>query len=408
MKVKKIILILFVAGILQFAFVMTAEAYYWMLPFIPPSPPLPYIAEADHFSGPASVQMILNTCPDVSSRNFHSQSDIYNSILLHNTEPTQWFSDPKGVEGVLEDVALSPCGNWIDYSHTNKSIVLGKILYYLKTQKYLTPVSISSNEHWVTVFGYQTDVEPTSSNLTVTLLDIYFYDPLPGNPSTCWKSGTVWSSNADYWGVPINKPGSSWHNKYIAVIEPPEISINVKVKKWILEGPILPIERIERYVYRWLEYVREKKLARGPFEVLLKDVKIEKPTLIKAAKYSYYLVPFKDRHMAAIFNAYDGSFEEFRYFQKPQKYVLDRAVIKSNLSEILRNYKAEVVEISGITPRYDPKEAPTARFSPSWEVHIILKDSVGKDYKVQLIMNASGNIIRGMDRLAEMRMQKKK
>lgn len=407
MKIKHIFLISLVAGILQLTFTTTAVAYYLMLPITPPNPPFTYTAEADHYSGPACVQMILNSCPDIAARHFHYQDDIYNSILLHNVEPSLWFSDPKGIEDALEDPVLSPCGNWIDYSNTNKNYVLGKMLYYMKTQNYLTPVLIGNNEHWVTIFGYQTNVEPSSSSSTVTLLDIYFYDPLPGNPSTCWKSGTIWLSNSDYWGVPLNKSGSSWHNKYIAVIEPPEISIKVKVPKWVLEGPILPIERIERYFYRWLKYVRERKLARGPFEVLRKDVKIEKPILVKAAKYSYYLIPFEDHRLVAIFNAYNGSFEEFRYFQKPQRIVLDPKTIKSNLSEILRTYKAKAIKMSILIPRYDPELALAGRFSLTWEVHTLVRDARGKDHKLPIFMNSAGQIIKGIEELEKVRRLKK-
>ena len=110
-------------------------------------------------------------------------------------------------------------------------------------------------------------------------------------------------------GVPLNKPGSAWHNKYIAIIEPPKAKITVRAPKWLLKGNILPMEKIERNFSDWLRKAREIRLARKSFEVLKGDIRTEKPILVKADTYSYYLIPFKDSRLAAIFNAYDGSFE---------------------------------------------------------------------------------------------------
>lgn len=398
MKVKNIILKILVVGLLQLIFTTSAVAYSLLLPGYPCIPPLPYTAEADHYGGAACIQMIRNACPEPSARNYIGQDDIYNSILLHNAEPTMWFSDPSGVEGALEDPAFSPCGNWVDYSNTNKNYVLGKMLYWMRTQRYLSPISITSSEHWVTVIGYQTDVEPSSSG-SVTLLDIFFYDPNPGNPSSCWVSGTVWLSDAAYWGVPHNKPGSSWHNKYIAIIEPPKAKPSVKVHEWILRGRILPVERIERYFYSWFEKIRKRKLARGPFEILRKDLKIEKPILVKTAKYSYYLIPFKDSRLAAIFNAYNGSFEEFRYFQNPQKYIVDPKTIHKSLRETIRAYKAEIIKISTPNLLYDPELALIGRFSLAWKVQAVVKDVRRKEHKLQISLNSAGQVIKGLEEL---------
>lgn len=408
MRTKKVFLMCLAVGIFYFLFFANAYAYFLMLPIMPPSPPFPYTAEKDHYSGPACVQMILNSCPDIAERNFHSQDDIYSSILAHNIEPSIWFSDPKGIEGALEDSIFSPCGNWVDYSNTDKNYVLGKMLYYLKAQQYLTPVSVGENERWVVVFGYETDVEPSSPSSSVTLLNVFYYDPIPGSQAYGWKSGTAWLNTVDCWGVPLNKPGSSWHNKYIAVIEPPEVSIKVIVRRWVLKGRILPLERIEQYFRRWLNYVRQKELARGPFEILSKDVKAEKPILVKTPKYSYYLVPFKDRRLAAIFNAYDGSFEEFRYFQKPRRYTVDRKIIKNRLSDILRTYKAEVTEIQAPSPLYDPELALAGRFSPTWQVQAIVKDARGISHKLLISVDDAGKVVRGLKKIKEVLVPKRK
>ncbi|MHC4533046.1 MAG: hypothetical protein ACYS6K_03760 [Planctomycetota bacterium] len=392
-----------VVGLILLTFTTNAfAAYSLILPDTPCTPPLPYIAEADHYSGPACVQMALNACPTLSGRHYNSQNDIYSSILLHNAEPADWFSDPSGIRGALHDPVFSPCGNWIDYSNTDKNYVLGKMLYYMKEVGYLTPVSIGSNERWITVFGYQTDVEPPYSG-PVTLQNIFFYDPLPGNPSTVGVvSGTIWLSDAEYWGVPHNKSGSSWHNKYIAIIEPPGAIIRIRVPRWILEGQILPVVRIKRYFNRWVKEMIEGELARGPLKILQKDVRIEEPILIKTDTYSYYLIPFEDRRLSAIFNAYNGSFEEFRYFKRPQKIILEPKTIVSRLSKILRLRGAEGIMIgTWPTPelRYDPELALVGRFSPTWKVKATVKDAKGKVHKLPISLDSAGLVIQGLDEL---------
>lgn len=394
-----------VVGLILLTFTTNAFASYSLiLPDAPCTPPLPYVAEADHYSGPACVQMALNACPNLSGRHYNSQGDIYSSILLHNAETADWFSDPSGIRGALHDPVFSPCGNWVDYSNTDKNYVLGKMLYYMKTLRYLVPMSIGSSERWITVFGYQTNVEPPYSG-PVTLQNIFFYDPLPGNPSVVGVvSGTVWLSDTEYWGVHHNKPGSSWHNKYIAIIEPPGAIIRIRVPRWILQGRILPVVRIKRYFNGWIKEMIEGELARGPLKILQKDVRIEEPILIKTAKYSYYLIPFEDRRLAAIFNAYNGSFEEFRYFQRPQNVIVDPNVIVSGLSKTLRSRGAEGIKIrTWPTPelQYDPGLAPVGRFSPTWEVRATIKDAKGKIRRLPIFLDSAGQVIKGLEELKE-------
>lgn len=399
MKFKHIFLTSLVVVLLHFVSPTACEAYSLMLPTTPCSPVLPYMADADHYSGPACIQMIFNCCPHVGSRHLHAQADLYSLILLHNTEPTAWFSDPNGIRGTLMDSTIPRCGNWVDLSNTNKTTVLGQMLYYMKAG-YFTPVSIGASEHWVTVIGYHTDVEPAAPSSTVTLLNIFFYDPLPGNPTpSAWVTGTLWVNGSDYWGVPHSKPGSSWDNKYIAVIEPPEVRIRVRVAEWIRDGRILPIENIQKSFDRWIRYAREKELARGPFEILNKPLRIERPILVKANEYSYYLVPFTDQRLVAIFNAYTGQFEEFRQFKLRQKYILNREEIYGRIKESLHIYRVSNIEMGKAEFRYNPKEAQTGRFSPTWQVQTQLRDYLGRPREVAMVVNSGGQIIKGLEKL---------
>jgi len=124
------------------------------------------------------------------------------------------------------------------------------------------------------------------------------------------------------------------------------------------------------------------------------------------AKYSYYLVPFKDRRLAAIFNAYDGSFEGFRYFQHPQRYVVNSETIRSRLSKALGAYEAETIEISRPELRYDPELILADRFSPTWEIHAVARDARGVVRKLPISANLAGRVIRGLEELKEIARQK--
>lgn len=182
--------------------------------------------------------------------------------------------------------------------------------------------------------------------------------------------------------------------------------MRIKVLKWILRGRILSIREIERYFYRWIEQMIKGELVRGPFKILQNDVRIEEPILIKTAEYSYYLILFKDRRLAAILNAYNGSFEEFRYFQQPQKVIVDPNVIVSGLSKTLRSYGVEGIKIgTWPTPelRYDPKLAIVGRFSPTWEVQATVKDAKGRIRELPIFLDSAGQVIKGLEGLEEAR-----
>ena len=380
-----------VACSLQLGVVPRAAGYSLLLPDVAVGAcesftGLPYTALADHYTGPACIQMALNACPTVADRACHTQANLYSKVLLHNSEPTTWFSDPDGIEGTLEDPTLSPCGNWIDYSNTDKAIVLGKVLYYMRTQRYLTPVSIGTGERWVNVIGYETDVEPPFSG-SVTLQNIFFYDPLPGNPSLGWVSGNTWlgvtPGSTGYWSAPHNKPGSSWHNKYIAVIEPPEAKIKVIIPRWRVRPRILPPDEVLDSVYRWLERVRERELARREFELLNRDLKVHKPLLVKG-EHPYYLVRFGDDRLAAVFNAADGSFEELRLFDKPQAGIKSVVEVGRELEASLARSGVEILEAGEPQLVYDPQVSSVGRTAPVWRIEADVRDAYGKQRATKL------------------------
>ena len=108
---------------------------------------------------------------------------------------------------------------------------------------------------------------------------------------------------------------------------------------------------------------------------------------------------FKNSRLVAIFNAYKGSFEELRYFKRPQKYIVDPKTIHKSLRETIRAYKAEIIKISTPNLLYDPELALIGRFSPAWKVQAVVKDVRRKEHKLQISLNSAGQVIKGLEEL---------
>lgn len=392
-----------VAVVLQSVIASPALAFYWydfLLPETPSAPPLPYLAKngMDHYSGPACVQMALNACPNPLSRGYHSQDDIYASIMAHNAEPTAWFSNPIGMRGALEDPMFSGCGYWLDKSSTDKHAVLGKVLSWMRLYEYLTPVSIGKNEHWVVIFGCRTDLPSDiwPFGQVVLVHSLLFYDPLAADgPSAFNMVGTgVWLNDAAYWGGPHKKPGSGWHNKYLAVIDPPG-QIQLAAEPLLREGPILPAEEISERFRVWVDEMRGTDIAEH-YPEAFGDMGAVRPADVDAGDYVYYIVSSDDQRTAVIFNAYDASFEEMRYSPQPHQMIADQGLAREALSEALLILGVEVLDISTPTLHYDPELAPIRRFTPVWKAQVVAQDDRG-GFETEVIMDYSGAVLSGLE-----------
>jgi hypothetical protein len=387
------------------------EAYELILPLPPvePVPALPYCAETDYYHGAACVQMVLNTCPD-GSGHYHSQQYLYQRIAIHNTEGTYWFSDPVGIRDTLMDSILSPCGTWVDISGPDKEVVMGKILYWMDKNNFLTPVSIGTSEYWIVIYGFETNQSPSNPselNPTVTLDKIYFYDTIPGCATIDGTvTGEVWMNETYYWKYPLNMPGSTWHDKFIAVLEPPKVNIQVKVPKRVLEGPILNQSQIKRNCTQMIEEMKKKKLTRESFQAFTEPPKIGKIFLVNAYnadnayEYKYYMVFFQNHCLIAIFNAYNGKFEEMRRFKGPQTYILDSNTIAQKVLKILASYKSKQFKILKSEFKYYPGMDPIGRFSPIWQVDVYPVEAYGKKNNLKIFFSHNGKYIKGLESLA--------
>ncbi len=390
------------------------SSYTLVLPKVAASPSLPYNGVADHHSGAASVQMALNACPVVAQRKYHSVATIHSTIQLYNGAsepqglPHGWFSDPGGIRGALEDPALKGCGHWVDFSDTDKLKVLGNVLYYMDTFNYLTPVSIGKSESWVVVYGFETAAKPSpGAPIDLSKTKIHYYEPASpaGSGGYGIISGTTWiqATWAGYWGNPLSKPGSAWDGKYIAVIEPPRETVEVFAPEWVRDGPILEAEEIHHFARAWLEAEKASAasaladqgggLGRGLFELLAEVEPGSMPLRVDAGEYSYYLVPFADPRLMAVFNAYDGSFEELRTSAEPRQTVLDPWEAAAMLEEALHLSEMEILDRSEPELTHRPELGSAGRTVPAWELEARIRDTSGNVRSARLDLDVRGEVL---------------
>jgi hypothetical protein len=137
-------------------------------------------------------------------------------------------------------------------------------------------------------------------------------------------------------------------------------------------------------------------VSKGIFKILQKQPKVETPVLVNASGYSYYMVQLSDKRVAAIFNAYNGSFEELRIAEKP------RSSRMLNPDEVIGRFKKEISvtnrevgEISKPVLLYDATIGTEGRFSPVWQFQTTIKQPNSTSIKKNLIIDMEGKIIKG-------------
>lgn len=422
MNIRKTIRAVTSTGLLLFGVSLALNSYELNLATAggdtPPPPTclgmsnLPYPADRDYFSGPASVQMALNTCPTTANRICIGQTTIYGVIQTYNTEVSLgWYCDPKGMEAALEEtVVYSTDGTWSDYSNTNKNDALVSMLYWMDRKQYLAMASIGSYEHWVAVAGFSiagTSSPPSSG--TVNLQWLCFHDPLASNPSSCVVSGNTWLTDTAYWGVSHNRPGSAWDGKYITIVEPPPVNVRIITQRPLRRGRILTPEAAGRKLLAWLAKMKETKGCTSCILRLdqLKEFRMKRPVLVSAQKYGYYLISAEHpSRLVAVVNAYDGSVEEIRYFEREQRYIVDPGDIRSILKETFAQYKVKLIKTSRPRLVYRPELTQLGRCSPTWEVQAVVRDAKDRKLQLPISLNPAGQIISGMKKFKEVRIKR--
>lgn len=357
------------ASILIFSSPASAQLHSVMLS-VPDRP-----EEALDWCGPATGKMIMEGHPSGSCAIL--EEDIWMAIQSHKVE-TLWDTDPAGLRGAM--MALCPpAWNWSIYSKTDASSLIHSVARWMTINSYpvaglLNTVShngyTAHEEHWVAIRGIVTDVDPTT-NPSVNLEFVWFNDPaVPlGDPSIeRFVSGSTWYSEFQ----PVNKAGSSYVGKYVAIIEPPEITGVALAQPEILVGRVILPAQALKYADQWIE--KYKLYDMKPYGIL-KGAQALKPLLVNRNHGGYYIIPYARKgqlaEAAVIVNAYNGGFQEVGAF-KPVEYMPEKEAVEIALKHVLGgiNPQAEPPGVPRAELIYPQGERVVSRYFPIWKVTV--------------------------------------
>jgi hypothetical protein len=357
-----------------------------------------YGQQGVNYCGEASAQMIMNGYPNPANKLVYQQTVIHNSIVANNSKDPvdfaqNWATDPIGLRNSIAGLNPPPGGSWIISNKPDKSAVMFDILYYLNKYNYPVATLVNHGGHWVVVIGYDSDIEPIAGSNPI-LQNIKVYDPEPNNQ--CYimtTSGADWMSNAslDAWNKPISNQGS-WHNNYVAVIEPP--SEEGKVIWERLPEPGGKIIKPEEAAALAVRYVRDLKLDEEyPYNIMKRSgMRSFKPILVNqqpenkqfkrrtdenARVAGYYLVPFGfEREVGkgqvplartgVIVDAYTGRFIGIGYNCKPMRYMPENEAIDivAHALQLTHKEKSEVKA----TMIFKSSQISHNPLNPFWEI----------------------------------------
>lgn len=355
--------------------------------------------------GAASAQMIRNGYPNPADRLFYTQTFLWNRIQVHNSTdpadlalPVPWATDPHGLTGCLQSLA-NPAGvHWSEFADPSWSDVLFDMLYWMNRRQYPSAVLINQGGHWVVIVDFVTDVEPVAGSAPV-LQSISVYDPEPHNVGTSTQfTGAQWFAGP--WNGSIQYAGT-WHNQYVAVVEPPIERGEVQVERVERIGKevLSPDEALE-YALRW---IAELKLAEQAKYRLLGHEEVEalEPVLVREEMPGseegdvpyYYIVPFGLRRefekrgtrmmrVCVLVNAYTGRFEEVTAFGKPVRYLSMEEAL-GVVAEAMQLTRRDLEDAKAAL-MFQPSDITHVRTWPFWRVQVgervVYVDQWGKLY----------------------------
>ncbi len=267
------------------------------------------------------------------------------------------------------------------------------MLYWMSIRNYPTAALINGGDHWVVITGFQTDINPQSSNAVLQSIDIN--DPAPpdaaphDNPCTAaiegneggtfrYVTGTSWFSND--WQNP-NKWGTKWLNKYVAVVEPPAMKGRITARQEVEKGEVISAEAALALAAK---HIKERKLIENRKFSFLNKAKATRALLINRNYKGYYLVPleYEDRRSpgAIIMNAYTGEFQEIGAFANPLEYVTEEEAVNIAMCSIRKKpVKKPVAELE-----FRASEQMKSRYRPVWKVATFVGKSEIVRYVSQL------------------------
>ena len=356
---------LFVIFIVCLSMGLTSPAFAYEVNLTIPQ----YGQELSYWSGPACAQMLLNGYPDPYPSIYYTQAEIWTCIQSHNSGEPGWATDPEGMQGALLELNPPPPGTtWGLKSFDIREDLMFQILYWMNDNSFAVTTLVNNGYHWVDVVGYVTDIEPLWGT-DPELQEITIHNPWPiGSGEISTMTGTVWYDTM--WENPVENPGT-WQNKYVAIIEPPEIEGGVDVRRVDRRGStaILAADALQ-FSQTWIEQLNLD--LKDPSYAALTETETQylEPILVREeinfnirkderVPY-YYIIPYAAKNdnvisankneskpeyssISVIVNAFTGDFEQVSSFGTPIKYLTEAEAIQA-AAEFL---KLEEVSIKG-------------------------------------------------------------
>jgi hypothetical protein len=346
-----------------------------------------YGQEMCFWCGAASAQMSRNGYPNPASRLYYTQTSLWNTIQTYNSTLPQdagWATDPHGLAGCLQNLANPAIVDWVESANTSRDAVMFFLLYWMNIEHYPSPVLVNQGGHWVVVVGWETDIEPTSGS-SPTLQQIHYFDPEPHNVGTDttmtaaqWYAGP-WNGAVIYSGT--------WHNEYVAIVEPPKPRGTVRVKMVRRTGDRLLAPQAAVAAAR--RAIEEQRLGERPQYSILagKEVDAHPPLLVRDQPAGsrarrvpqYYIVPFGIRgehaerggplvRIAVLVNAYSGALEEVTAFGRPVRY-LTREEALDAVASAMRVQPGQLKDAEA-TLMFQSGDITHIRTYPFWQVKV--------------------------------------
>ncbi|MCK4351776.1 hypothetical protein KAW65_00020 [candidate division WOR-3 bacterium] len=344
--------------------------------------------------GAACTQMIIQFCceketPPVVPSWYGNLKFNQEYILKGNGAWSGWMKDyhqthnipspykhPDAVKEAIMELKEGAPGHFVVFHDVDNSKVMHDMLYWIKEIDYPSATMVYGR-HWVLVYGFKTDVEPTIGN-TVSLDSIFIIDPScapcqepgdGGNPRNI--SGEGWG--AGYWNTGVNFDswvGKPYHGEYVAVVEPPVTKGRVKIPKAYVgrKEEIIPVESALK---KAIGYAR--KLTGYRFLNFMTKALPQTPLLVEWPDNNryYYLVPFAtDKEGPAkavmILNPYNGNYYECGALCHPISFVSSKEAVTLTLRKIgITEYEKLTTSL-----KYVYSNLTCSHYYPFWEINV--------------------------------------
>jgi len=331
--------------------------------------------------------MARNGYPNAADRLFYPQLEVWNTIQAYNSTAaadSAWATDPHGLTGCLQSLSNPPGVHWVEFADPTRDTVMFDMLYWMNQREYPSPVLVNQGGHWVVVVAYETDVEPLGGS-SPTLQSIKYHDPEPHNVGTVTSmTGSQWYSGP--WNGSIIYSGT-WFNQYVAVVEPPIETGQVRARRVTRVGKkLLSSTRAVEYAKRW---IKELNLAEQSEYSLLahRNVDALEPLLVRDEPLGgrsrsiphYYVVPFGFKEefderstrlarVAVLVNAYTGNFEEVTAFGSPIRYLSEDEALEV-VASALRVGRRQLKGAEA-TLMFQPSDIGHIRAYPFWRIKV--------------------------------------